>query len=187
MALVDGMIRAARLDVSLYEEVEKDTTQTQNALTIVVIAALATGIAAAIGASGSTAGNPILGLIAGLIGSVLGWAVVTGFVYIVGTRLFGGTATWGEVLRTVGFANSPGVLNILGFIPVIGGIVGFVVGIWVIVATVIGIRQALDVGTGQAIISAVIGWILGAICVGIVFAIFAVPYALMNPGAMTAP
>ena len=41
MALVDQMIRASRLDVNLYEEVEKDTTQTNNALTVVVIFYLA--------------------------------------------------------------------------------------------------------------------------------------------------
>ena len=118
---------------------------------------------------------------------MLAWAVVTGFVYLVGTRLFGGTATWGEVMRTVGYANAPGVLNILGFIPLLGRLVGLVVGIWVIVATVIAIRQALDVTTGKAIISAVIGWILGAIVIAIVFSIFAVPYMLLNPGAMPAP
>jgi hypothetical protein len=181
MNLVDGMVRAARLDVSLYEEVERDTTQTSNALAVVVIAALASGIGAAISAaSNPQAGSPILALIAGLVGAVVGWAVVTGFIYLVGTRLFGGTATWGEVLRTVGFANAPGVLNILGFIPVLGGLVRFVVAIWLIVATVIAIRQALDVGTGRAIVSGVIGWILGGIVIGIVFAIFAVPFVLMG-------
>jgi hypothetical protein len=184
MALVDGMIRAARLDVSLYEEVEKDTNETQNALIIVVVAALASGIATAVSTPGA---NPIMGLIAGVLGSVVGWAVVSGFVYLIGTRVFGGTATWGEVMRTVGYANSVGVLNILGVIPLLGGLIRLVVGIWVLVTTVIAIRQALDVSTGKAIISAIIGWILGAICVGIIFGIFAVPYALMNPGAMTAP
>ena len=187
MALVDGMIRAARLDTSLYEEVERDTNETSNALIVVVIAAAASGIAAAIGAANQPGANPVLGLVAGVLAAVVGWAVVTGFVYLVGTRLFGGTATWGEVMRTVGYANAPGVLNILGFIPVIGGLVGLVVGIWVIVTTVVAIRQALDVSTGKAIISAVIGWIIGAICIGIIFAIFAVPYALMNPGVATAP
>jgi hypothetical protein len=187
MALVDGMIRASRLDVSLYEEVEKDTNETQNALIVVVVAAAASGIATAISAASQPGGNPVLGLVAGVVGAVLAWAVVTGFVYLVGTRLFGGTATWGEVMRTVGYANAPGVLNILGFIPILGGLVGLVVGIWVIVTTVVAIRQALDVSTGKAIISAVIGWILGAIVLAIVFSIFAVPYMMMNPGAMPAP
>jgi hypothetical protein len=184
MALVDGMIRAARLDTSLYEEVEKDTTETQNALIVVVIAAVASGIATAVSTPG---GNPILGLIAGVVASVVAWAVVSGFVYLIGTRVFGGTATWGEVMRTVGYANSVGVLNILGVIPVLGGLIRAVVAIWVIVTTVVAIRQALDVSTGKAIISAVLGWLLGVICTGIILGIFAVPYALMNPGAMTAP
>ena len=114
MGLVDGMIRAARLDVSLYEEVERDTTQTNNALIVVVLSALASGIAGAVGAASAqpgTSGSPILVLIVSIVAAIVGWAVVSGFIYLVGTRLFGGTATWGEVMRTVGYANSPGVLN----------------------------------------------------------------------------
>src|SRR5262245_50887240 len=111
--LVDGMIRAARLDTLLYEDVERDTNQTSHALIVVVIAAIASGIATAVRPD---MGSPVLGLIAGVVGAVLGWAVWTGCVYFVGTNLLGGTATWGEVLRTVGFANSPNVLQIIGVI-----------------------------------------------------------------------
>jgi hypothetical protein len=180
------MVRASQLDTSLYEEVERDTTQTNNALIVVVISALASGIGSAIGAvSNPQAGNAVLALVAGLVGAVVAWAVVTGFIYLIGTRLFGGTATWGEVMRTVGYANAPGVLNILGFIPVLGGLIRLAVSIWVIVTTVVAIRQALDVSTGKAIVAGILGWICGAIVLAIIFAIFAVPVAMT--GMMTSP
>jgi uncharacterized membrane protein len=77
MALVDQMVRAARLDIPLYEEVERDTTQTQNAMIVVVISALASGISGAIsGAMGGAGGGSIvLGLIAGIIAALAGWIV----------------------------------------------------------------------------------------------------------------
>jgi len=62
-----------------------------------------------------------------------------------------------EVLRTIGFAHSPGVLNILGFIPILGGLIGLVVGIWTLVATIVAMRQALDFDTTKAVLTAIIG------------------------------
>lgn len=183
MALVDQMIRASMLDTSLYEEVEADQTQTNNALVVVVLAALATGIGAAIGNAvappeGVAGQNVIVSLIVGVLGALAGWAIWTACVYWVGTALLGGTATWGEVLRTVGFANAPGVLLVLQFIPVVGGLIALIVGIWRIVTTVVAVRQSLDVGTGKAIIVSIIGAILAAIVMAVIGAIFAVPFAL---------
>jgi hypothetical protein len=185
VALTDQMIRASRLDVNLYEEVERDTTQTTNALTVVVLSAVAAGIGTAIGqAMASTPATPgvpasgggiVIGLIGGVIASLVGWAIWTGIVYFIGTRLFGGTATWGEVLRTVGFANSPGVLRILSFIPVLGGLIGLLVGIWTIVTTVIAVRQALDVTTGKAIIVSILGAIVAGIVTFMILAALAIP------------
>ena len=74
--------------------------------------------------------------------------------------VLGGTATWGELLRTIGFAQTPGVLQVLGIIPVLGGLIRFAVAIWVLIAGIIAIRQALDVGTGKAILTAALGWLV---------------------------
>ena len=189
MALIDGMIRAARLDTALYEEVERDTTETNNALTVVAISAIATGIGGAIGAAmnpTAAAPNPIVGLIFGVVIALIGWVVWTGFVYFVGTRLFGGTATWGEVMRTVGYANSPGVLNVLSFVPVLGALIGFVVFIWTIVTTVVGVRQALDVGTGKAILAAIIGGVCAFVVMLVIAGIVGLPCAMAS-GRATPP
>jgi predicted amidophosphoribosyltransferase len=47
--LFDRMIRAARLDASLYEEVERDETATTQALIVVIISSFCAGIGTAIG------------------------------------------------------------------------------------------------------------------------------------------
>jgi hypothetical protein len=159
-AIVDRMIRAARLDNNLYEEVEADTTATRQAALVVVIVAVASAIGGAIaGAMAGDAGAILGSLIGGIVSGLLGWVVWSYITYFVGTSLFGGTATPGEMLRTIGFANSPGVLNVLSFIPIVGGIISLVVFFWLLAAGIIAVRQALDFSTGKAIMTAVIGWI----------------------------
>lgn len=171
-SLTDRMLRAARLDVALYNEVEADLNATTQALTVVVISALAGGIGAAIGAA--IAGRPAGiagGLVGGILADLIGWAVWSYVMYFVGTRFFGGTATWGELLRTLGFAYSPGVLQILRFIPVVGGIITLIVAIWRIVTSFIAIREALDFDSGKTIATIVVGFIAYLIVVVIVAAI----------------
>lgn len=82
--------------------------------------------------------------------------------------MLGGNATWGELLRTIGFAQSPGVLYVLAFIPLLGWLVRLVVAIWILVAGIIAICQALDFGTGKAIITALLGWLALALMMALI-------------------
>ena len=69
--------------------------------------------------------------------------------YIVGTSLFPTpetNANWGELARTTGFAQSPGLLRFLGFLPAIGPVIYLVASLWQLAAMVIAVRQALDTG-----------------------------------------
>lgn len=150
--MLDRMKGAAMLNVDTYEEVEADTTATGQAAGVVIVAA----VASAIGAAGSGSS----GMVVGLVGAVLGWLVWSGVTYVIGDKLFGGTATWGELLRTLGFAQAPGVLSILGILPGLGGLIRFAVAIWILIAGIIAIRQALDFSTGKAVLTAVIGWLV---------------------------
>lgn len=147
------VIGAAKLDIDTYEEVEADEGATLQAAGVVVLAALAQ----AVGVSGSGSA------IGAAIGGLVGWAIWAGVTYLIGAYVFKGTATWGELLRTLGFAQSPRFLLVLGFIPVIGWLIGIVVFIWVLIAGIIAIRQALDITTGKAIGVAIIGWLLMAV------------------------
>lgn len=179
-SLTDRMMRAARLDISLYNEVEADLNATSQALTVVVVTAIAAGIGTALGAA--LAGSPrgiAGGLIGGVITELLGWLVWSWVMYFVGTRFFQGTATYGELLRTLGFAYSPGVLLILRFIPVLGGLIALIVGIWRIITGFIAVREALDIDSGRAVATIVIG-IIGYI---IVFAVVAAILGVLGLGA----
>jgi hypothetical protein len=172
-SLTDRMIRAARLDIGLYNEVEADLNATNQALTVVVITAIAAGIGAAVGASSNGTTGVIGGLIGGLIAELVGWLVWSWVMYFVGTRFFGGTATYGELLRTLGFAYSPGVLLILRFIPVLGGLITLIVFIWRILTGFIAVREALDIDSGKTVATIVLGFIGYIIVVAIVGLILA--------------
>jgi len=163
--IVSRMIRAARLEVDLYEEVEADTEATSQAIAAVVIAALASGIGSALGSLFLRKG--VAGFFGGLILSpimaVIGYFIWAFLTYFIGVNLFGGTADYGEMLRTIGFAYAPNVLRIASFIPCVGWLVALAGSIWALVAGVVAVRQALDFDTGKALLTCIIGWIIALI------------------------
>ena len=165
--LVDRMVRAARLDEHVYEEVERDRSATVQAAVVVVATAIAAGIGALTGGIGA--------LFVGILAALVGWVGYAYIAYLIGTRLLatpGTQADWGELARPLGFANSPGVLLVLGVIPVLGALVALLVGIWVLVTTVVAIRAALDITTGRAIAVAVLAWLAQVIIYAATAALF---------------
>ncbi len=163
--MISKMIRAAMLDVNLYEEVEADASLTTEAILVVVIVSLISGIGGMIGKIVLGRGNPITGLVGSILMALIGYFVWAFVVYIVGTSLFHGTADYGEVLRTIGYAYSPNVLGFFVFIPCLGWLVALAGAIWALVAGVIAVRQALDFDTTNAILTVLIGWVVMMIVV----------------------
>jgi hypothetical protein len=179
--IISGMIRAARLDKDFYEELERDTSYDQDALIVVIIAALA-------GAVGAFIGQLIAGKIGAAIGmfvlqAVLGVAGYYLWVYIahrIGTSLFKGTGEVGEVRRAYGFAYTPQVLNILSFIPCLNVVIGIVAWIWSIATGFVAIRQSLDQDNTNAALTVIVSAIVVFV---IVFVISLVVGGILGVGA----
>ena len=156
-SLGERMIRAAKLDASLYEEVEADRGALGQATAVVVLASLAAGF-------GSVARGGVGGFLFGTIAALAGWYVWAFLTYWIGTRFLPEPQTqadYGELLRTIGFSSAPGVIRVLGVIPALTGLVFLVASIWMLVAMVIAVRQALDyTGTLRAVGVCLIGWIV---------------------------
>ncbi|MCH8169977.1 MAG: YIP1 family protein, partial [Bacteroidetes bacterium] len=134
------MLRAAKLDVNLYEEVEADTGSMRQAMGVVVLSSIAAGI-------GSIATGGLGGILMGTFAALIGWYVWAYLTYLIGTKLLPEPQTkadFGELLRTIGFASSPGLIRVLGIIPGLGGVVFLAASIWMLIAMVIAVRQALD-------------------------------------------
>jgi Yip1 domain len=163
MTFVERMVGAAKLDVRVYEEVEADRSATPQALAVVVLSAVAGGIGVGAG---------IRGLVVGTLAGLVGWAAWAWLIYFIGTRWLpepDTKADIGELLRTIGFATSPGILRVVGIVPVLGGIVFVVSAVWTLVAVVIAVRQALDYrSTGRAIGVCLIGWLVQIVIFGLI-------------------
>jgi hypothetical protein len=168
-SLTDRMIRAAKLDVNVYEEIEADKSAMSQAMWVVVLSSVAAGIGS-IGTAG------VSGLLIGTIVALIGWFVWAFITYFVGTKILPEPQTradYGELLRTIGFSSSPGVIRILGIIPFLGWIINIIVGIWMLIAMVIAVRQALDYkSTGRAVGVCLIGWVIQFIIMFGVFFLF---------------
>jgi hypothetical protein len=151
----DRIIRAAKLDAQLYEEVEADRDATGQAMAVVVMSAVAAGI-------GTVGSGGLLGIVGGTIVALVGWYIWAFLTYFIGTRLLPEPQTkadYGELLRTIGFASAPGLIRVFGVIPGLGALVFLVAGIWMLVAMVIAVRQALDyTSTPRAVGVCLIGW-----------------------------
>ena len=158
------VIGAARLNSSVYEEVEHDRAATKQAAAIVVVGSVGAGLA------GLGAGGGVAGLVLGVIAGLVGWVVYAWVAYFIGTKLLAGAETsadWGELARTLGFANGPRILLAIGVVPVLSGLAGLVVFIWMLLTTVVAVRAALDIGTVRAIVVALISVIVAGIILGI--------------------
>ncbi|MFH2012235.1 MAG: YIP1 family protein [Pseudomonadota bacterium] len=164
----DRLIRAAKLDVNLYEEVEADKGALGQAITAVVISSIAAGI-------GSFRSGGFVGILMVTIAALAGWYIWAWLTYLIGTKLLPEAQTkadLGELLRTIGFSSSPGLIRVLGIIPGLTWIVSFAAGIWMLVAMVIAVRQALDYSsTLRAVGVCIIGWIIQMLVIWLLFSI----------------
>jgi hypothetical protein len=162
----DRIIRAAKLDVHLYEEVEADKGAMGQAMAVVVLASIAGGI-------GSPAGLGLGGILIGTIAALVAWYIWAFLTYFIGTKLLPEPQTKadvGELLRTIGFSSSPGLIRVLGIIPFLRGLVFLAAGVWMLVAMVIAVRQALDYqSTLRAVGVCIIGWIAQALVLMLLF------------------
>ncbi len=165
---LDRIIRAAKLDVNLYEEVEADKGALGQAMGVVVLSSIAAGV-------GSIGQVGVKGIFIGAIIALIAWYVWAYITYFIGVKILPEPQTkadHGELLRTIGFSSSPGLIRILAIIPGLAGIIFIVTSIWMLVAMVIAVRQALDYqSTLRAVAVCIIGWVIQAIILMILFSV----------------
>jgi hypothetical protein len=165
-SIVDRMIRAAKLDVTLFDEVEKDEGSMNQAMAVVAISSLAAGI----GSAGL--GGP-LGLVFGAVVAVVGWFIWAFLSHFIGTNMLAEPstrATLNQVMRVTGFAAAPGVIRVFAFIPLLGGLVNLAASLWMLAAFIVAVKHVLDYSsTGRAVAVCILGWLVQII----IFSLFA--------------
>jgi hypothetical protein len=166
---IERVIRALRLDYHVYEEVAADRSATIQAIMVIIISSMAGGF-------GSIYRFGVSGIFTGFIMSLIAWLVWAYLIYLIGTKILPEPSTQadlGQVLRTTGFASSPGILSFIGMVPLLGNFVVLVITIWMLVGMIVATKQALDyTGTVRAMLVCVIGWIIYWLVILLFFIVF---------------
>jgi hypothetical protein len=166
--LGERMIRAAKLDGSLYDEIKADRHAPLQAAMVVILSAVAAGV-------GVIVHGGIGDFFLGSMQAMMQWYISAFFTCVVGTRLLQEPQTrtdCGAVVRMISFASAPGVVRLLGVIPGLGGFVFGLASVWMLGATVVAVRKALDYTTTfRAVGACVIGWVAQWLFMGILLSL----------------
>ena len=168
--LINRMLRALRLDATLYREVADPGGSTWQAALVVLIAAVAAGTEVAwTGVSGA-------GLVA--LTHMAAWPVWAAGLWFVGARLkrpVGEAPGFRQVARAIAFAQAPGVFFASGLVLVsiptpLWSAIRSLIFIWVLVGTFLAIRETLGLSNGRTIgtlfgVGAAIAVLLGPVIV----------------------
>lgn len=152
--MIDRILRAIRLDPTLYREVADDDQFNTEAIVIVVVVAVLSSLGTGFGAR-----RFLIGFVAELANSILlGWLLWAAVSYFIGAAL-GGRSSVSEMARTLAYANTPRFIALLGFIPCLGPVLRLAAWILGIAAGVIAIRESMEFDTMKAVVTAVVGLI----------------------------
>ena len=166
--LFDRIFRAIKIDVELYEEVERDKSATIQAGLVVVLSSMAAGV----GALQLGASNFLLAPIFSLIS----WYVWACIIYFVGVKLFPEKNTksnHGELLRTIGFSSAPGLLRVFGVTPDLMAVTFIGSAFWMLACMVVGVRAALDYKSlWRALGVVIVAWLFQAILLFTILILF---------------
>ena len=166
--LINRIFRAIKIDVELYEEVERDKSATIQAGLVVVLSSMAAGV----GALQLGASNFLLAPIFSLIS----WYVWAYIIYFVGVKLFPEKNTksnHGELLRTIGFSSAPGLIRVLGVTPDLMAVTFIGSAFWMLACMVVGVRAALDYKSlWRALGVVIVAWLFQAILLFTILILF---------------
>lgn len=151
------MLRVIKLDSSLFEEIIDDSTSQSQYAWVVAILAMATGFGM-FSQAGATAVNICL------VTTFLSWYFWAFSVYFIGTYMFREVESKTDrktIMRVMGFANAPGALRLLGVVPQTAPVVFLVTTIWMIAASVTGVKQAMHIRENSKVVVLCAGtWLL---------------------------
>ncbi len=173
--MLERILRVFKLDRTVFAEVEHDESATsQAAIVVAIVAALSVigtiiqMLTSLVGGNDLDFGGLLMSIIATLVVTFINWAIWSGVTHLVGTKLFKGEATIGEMLRVIGFAQAP---QMLGIIPCIGGMIG---GIWSLIAGYFAIKEGLDLDNTGTIVSILVGWLVTVVVRAVVFSVLGI-------------
>ena len=165
---LNRVFRAIKIDIELYEEVEKDKKATIQAGIVVVLSSLAAGVGALQMGMSNFLLAPVM--------SLLSWYVWAYVIYFVGVKLLGDRKTkssHGELLRTIGFSSAPGLIRVFGITPDLMIVTFIGSAFWMLACMVVAVKSALDYESmWKAFGVVVIAWLFQAFFLFLVLILF---------------
>jgi hypothetical protein len=169
MTFGERLIGAMKLDAAAFEDVERDAGAMGQAVGVIALAAVSTGI-------GNIWYGGLTGIVYGVITSLIGYAVWAVITWLVGTKVMPDPATnadFPETFRVVAFAAAPGVLGAITIIPLLGWLLLFLLWLWQIAAMVVAVKAVLDyTDTFKAVIVVIIGFVVNLVITMLLGAMF---------------
>ena len=157
--LTSRLLGSASLSARSYEDVESDPHANLQAVGVVLLSSLAAAVGTGIRDLESTVSLLVVALASWIV-----WVLLT---LLIGSQLLpiGETRVdFGQLLRTTGFSAAPGILRVLGLVPVIGWVLFAAATIWMLFSFVVAVRQALDfTSTARALAVCILGWVIHGI------------------------
>jgi hypothetical protein len=147
--MIRNVMRVMLLDVDFFKEAAKDKSLNIQAVVVVVVASGMAGVGTAVVENVPVLASVLVGMVTGIIG----WLLWSGASFLVGTRVFGGDSSFGEMLRVIGFAFAPLAIGVVPYL-------GFPAAAWMLFASVIAVREGLEIATPKALITMAAGWAL---------------------------
>jgi hypothetical protein len=148
--------RLLRLDWGVFREIRVDEAATREAALIVGVSALLSAVGVAIPAE-----RPLVAFVLRLvIGVAVNWLFWSYAAVFVGTNFFGSSTSFWEMARSLGYANVPMLLVALSGVGCVGWLVTVVAWLAAIALAVFAVRETLEIGMENAIITTAIAWLL---------------------------
>jgi hypothetical protein len=131
MSLDQHMFRAGDGDLAFYQQLPHTPSAVRQAVLVLGLVAVAQNLAT--GVLALVMGGPIVGLAVFVGGSLLtlvGWALFAAIASGMTILFSRERSVWRALLPVLAFAQVPNLLNVITFIPVLGGLITVVLGLW---------------------------------------------------------
>lgn len=146
-SLLSRSVRAISLDRTLFEEVGNDKHAMPQAIILLMVVAIATGIGTLDNGNIGDVG-PASTLV------IIGWFVWSSLVFLVSRKFRGfaprptegvttSRADWSSIARVMAFAQAPGLLRIFGLVSGLGLVAAMAALLWQFAAMTVGLRAVM--------------------------------------------
>jgi hypothetical protein len=151
-SLIERLILAMRLDLEFYAMVSTDRSATFQAFMVVVLGGLFNGL-------GLVRRLGSFGVWAGMVAAIAGWLLWTVLLLLI-ARMCGHRRYGRSMLRTLGFANAPEVLLILGGTPLLAAPVRVMVVLWLLATATVALQAVYAIGRRRAAVIVLAGFVV---------------------------